>query len=62
MAMQMQKLVCNVDNSLMEKLDEYAASLHVTRTAAVAVLLSRGLQVEEAARAVAAEQAASGKK
>lgn len=62
MAMQMQKLVCNVDTSLMEKLDKYAASLHVTRTAAVAVLLSRGLQVEEAARAVAAEQAASGKK
>ena len=42
----LQKLVCNIEDSLMEQVDGYAASLHITRTAAVAVLLSTALQAQ----------------
>ena len=62
--MALQKLVCNIDDALMKQLDEYAASLHITRTAAVAVLLSTALQaqksmntLEELMKAYKAEQA-----
>lgn len=43
------KLVCNVDDSLLKQVDDYAGSLHITRTAAVSVLLSRALQSEKLA-------------
>lgn len=43
------KLVCNVDDGLLEQVDAYAATLHITRTAAVSVLLSRALQAEKLA-------------
>lgn len=63
--MALQKLVCNIDDALMKQLDEYAASLHITRTAAVAVLLSTALQaqksmntLEELMKAYKAEKAA----
>lgn len=45
--MELQKLVCNVDGLLLKQVDEYAESLHITRTAAVSVLLSRALQAEK---------------
>ncbi len=45
--MALQKLVCNIDDALMKQVDEYAASLHITRTAAVAVLLSTSLQAQK---------------
>lgn len=40
------KLVCNVEDALLKQVDEYAASLHITRTAAVSVLLSTALQAQ----------------
>lgn len=40
------RLICNVDEQLLARVDEYAQRLHITRTAAVAVLLSRGLESE----------------
>ena len=45
--MALQKLVCNIDAALMKQVDEYAASLHITRTAAVAVLISMALQAQK---------------
>ena len=45
--MTLKKLVCNIDETLMEQVDEYAAALHITRTAAVAVLLSTALQTQK---------------
>ena len=45
--MSLRKLACNIDESLIEQLDEYAASLHITRTAAVSVLLSTALQAQK---------------
>lgn len=45
--MSLRKLVCNIDEALMNQLDEYAASLHITRTAAVSVLLSTALQAQK---------------
>jgi len=63
--MALQKLVCNIEDSLMEQVDVYASSLHITRTAAVAVLLSTALQaqrsmntLDELMKAYKAEQAA----
>lgn len=47
--MAMQKLVCNVEETLMREVDAYASTLHITRTAAIAVLLSRALQAEKLA-------------
>lgn len=44
--MVVKRLVCNVDEQLLARVDEYAQRLHITRTAAVAVLLSRGLESE----------------
>lgn len=41
------RLICNVDEQLLARVDEYAQRLHITRTAAVSVLLSRGLEVEQ---------------
>ena len=59
------KLACNIENALMKQIDEYAASLHITRTAAVSVLLSTALQaqksintLEELIKAYKAEKAA----
>ena len=61
----LQKLVCNIEDSLMEQVDGYAASLHITRTAAVSGLLSTALQaqrrmntLDELMKAYKAEQAA----
>ena len=45
--MELQKLVCNIDSKLMKQVDDYAASLHITRTAAVAVLLSMALEAKK---------------
>lgn len=45
--MALQKLVCNLDGELLRQVDEYADSLHITRTAAVSVLLSRALHAEK---------------
>lgn len=45
--MAMPKLICNIDPGLLEEVDGFAASLHITRTAAVSVLLSRALQTEK---------------
>lgn len=41
------KLMCNIDERLLARVDEYAQRMSITRTAAVAVLLSRGLEVEQ---------------
>lgn len=41
------RLICNLDATLLERVDAYAQRMHITRTAAVAVLLSRGLEVEQ---------------
>jgi len=40
------KLICNIDENLLKQLDAYAASLHITRTAAVSVLISTSLQTQ----------------
>lgn len=45
--MGLKKLVCNIEDSLMEQVDSYAASLHITRTAAVSVLLSTALNAQK---------------
>lgn len=45
--MALQKLVCNVDEMLLEQVDEYADLLHITRTSAVSVLLSRALHADK---------------
>lgn len=41
------RLICNIDESLFARVDEYARRMSISRTAAVAVLLSRGLEVEQ---------------
>lgn len=41
------RLICNLDATLLERVDAYAQRMHITRTAAVAVLLSRELEVEQ---------------
>lgn len=43
------KLICNLDERLLSQVDDYANMLHITRTAAVSVLLSRALQTEKMA-------------
>lgn len=40
------RLICNIDESLFARVDEYAKRMSISRTAAVAVLLSRGLESE----------------
>lgn len=50
--MALQKLVCNVEDVLLKQVDEYAASLHITRTAAVSVLLSTALQAQRSINAL----------
>lgn len=40
------KLMCNIDERLLGRVDEYAQRMSITRTAAVSVLLSRGLESE----------------
>lgn len=42
------RLICNLDAALLERVDAYAQRMHITRTAAVAVLLSRGLETDAA--------------
>lgn len=42
------RLICNLDAALLERVDAYAQRMHITRTAAVAVLLSRGLETDVA--------------
>lgn len=44
--MTLKKLVCNLDVSLLAKVDEFAERYHLTRTSAVAYLLSRGLELD----------------
>lgn len=41
---EVKKLVCNIDSDLLSMVDNYAASLHINRTAAVSVLLSTALK------------------
>lgn len=43
------KLQANIEKNLLEQVDAYAEMLHITRTAAVSVLLSRALQTEKMA-------------
>ena len=38
------KITLNVDSDLLQQVDAYATRLHITRTAAVMVLLSKGLE------------------
>lgn len=45
--MALKKLAVNVDETLIEKIDIYANSLHINRTAAVSVLLSQALETKE---------------
>lgn len=45
--MAVQKLVCNLDENLLRDVDAYASTLHINRTAAVSVLLSRALQADK---------------
>ena len=47
--MALQKVQMNLDEQLIKQVDEYAATLHVNRTAAVSVLLSRALQADKLA-------------
>lgn len=47
--MALQKVQMNLDDQLIKQVDEYAATLHVNRTAAVSVLLSRALQADKLA-------------
>lgn len=48
----MKKMVCNVDDDLLEKIDRYAHDLHISRTAAVNVLLSQALDSQRALTAL----------
>ena len=43
---EVKKLVCNIDSDLLAQVDEFAASLHVNRTAAVSFLISTALKQE----------------
>lgn len=45
--MALERLQINVDSELLKQVDNYAEMLHITRTAAVSVLLSRALQSEK---------------
>lgn len=47
---EVKKLVCNIDSDLLALVDEYAASLHINRTAAVSVLLSTVLKQDKMMR------------
>lgn len=58
--MALQKLVCNVDETLLEEVDMYASDLHVTRTAAVSVLLSQALKLEKVAQAAREKEVTKG--
>lgn len=65
--MALQKLQVNLDERLIREVDAYADLLHVNRTAAVAVLLTRALQADTITRdlsrfmdAYEAEKAAQG--
>lgn len=44
---QLRKLVMNMDEDLIAKLDAWAASNHVNRTAAVSILLSTALKQDK---------------
>lgn len=44
---QLKKMVMNMDTDLIAKLDEWAASNHVNRTAAVSILLSTALKQDK---------------
>lgn len=44
--MALERLQVNVEGDLLRQVDAYADSLHITRTAAVSVLLSRALQAD----------------
>ena len=45
--MSLQKVQINLEAGLVRQIDDYAASLHITRTAAVSVLLSQALQSQQ---------------
>lgn len=47
--MALERLQVNVEGDLLRQVDAYAHSSHITRTAAVSVLLSRALQADKLA-------------
>ena len=46
--MALKKLIVNVDEKLLQKLDEYAEARHVNRTSAVSFLLTEALEQKQA--------------
>lgn len=46
--MALKKLVCNIDERLLAKVDEYADHLHINRTSAISVLISTALEQRQA--------------
>ena len=46
--MALKKLIVNVDEKLLQKLDEYAEAYHVNRTSAVSFLLTEALEQKQA--------------
>lgn len=52
--MALERLQINIDGNLLKQVDEYAELLHITRTAAVSVLLSRALQAEKLTDSISA--------
>lgn len=46
--MALQKVQMNLEVNLLKMVDDYAEKLHINRTAAVSVLLTRALQAEQA--------------
>lgn len=50
--MALEKLQANIESNLLRDVEEYARSLHITKTAAVSVLLSRALQSEKLANSI----------
>ena len=46
--MALKKLIVNVDEKLLQKLDEYAEAHHVNRTSAVSFLLTEALEQKQA--------------
>lgn len=52
--MALERLQVNIESALLKQIDEYAELLHITRTAAVSVLLSRALQAEKLTDSISA--------
>lgn len=45
--MALKRYTFNVDEELMEQIDQYAASLHISRTAAISVLVTTALDAKK---------------